>query len=78
MASLHPLLIVLFAVIGSVAVTAVGCAIHRVLNPEEFNKPRFQAIPQEQSNYMHEVCARTRAEAFAGEGRRYDSSYSYV
>lgn len=78
MAALHPLVIVLFAVLGSVAVMAVGCAIHRVLVPEQYNKPRFKAISQEQSTYMHEVCARTRAEAFAGAGRKAGGGYGYV
>lgn len=69
MADLHPLVIVLLAIIGSLAVVAVGCALHRTLRPEEFTKPRFQAVSQEQSNFMHEVCARNREEAFAESGR---------
>lgn len=80
MSEMHPLVIVLLAVIGSVAVVAVGCAIHRVLRPEEFSKPHFRALSQDQLNYMHEVCDRTRAEAFAaggrGDGGGYNDGYS--
>lgn len=80
--TLHPLLIVLFAIMGSLAVTAVGCAIHRVLSPEEFTRPRFKAFTQEQLEVMREVCVRTRAEAFADsgagqhQGRVYNGGYN--
>jgi hypothetical protein len=69
MADLHPLVIVLLAIIGSIAAMAVGCAIHRVLRPEEFSKAHLRNFSQEQQNFMREVCERTRADAFADSGR---------
>lgn len=90
MADLHPLVIVLLAIIGSVGAVAVGCALHRTLRPAEFAQPELENVSQEQSNFMHEVCARNRAEAFAdartptvgglssGPDPRYSGVYSGV
>jgi hypothetical protein len=75
MADMHPLVIVLLAVLGSVAVIAIGCAIHRVLRPEEFGKPNTDPIGQDQLNYMREVCDRTRGDAFADGGRGNGGGY---
>jgi hypothetical protein len=66
MAELHPLVIVLIAVLGSLAIVAVGCAIHRVLKREQYQQYPIQPVGDEQRAYMHEVCMRTKEEATGG------------